>query len=394
MRDAAFQCQDACLKLLTAHAQWLWEEENRRRSEMAAKGGGAVAAGLGGMDGSGSGSGSGGGGGMLASATSSVAAWGGSLFSSSVGSSISSSTGAAPPSPPPPPPPPGKPPVNLVGGSSGQPRPVVGARGGSDDDTFFDSLSGPPAAGHRKTPSISSAADGWDADLEEDGVGGRWGWGWGQPPVGLGDGREPGRGKRAARLPKGVVGLGLLQGGVAAPADGVARGDEARVVGLRHVDARAGQARDGRRPAEHARGHPDPHSARPAARLLGRRPLDGRLRLRLHPFLGLILGSSRGSRAAKAPGLRVCGRREAQSSAGKEVKRQQSVRLGRFLISGGGGGGAAGVCRCKTKIMLLSSCEDRLCVMWLACLCVVKPDRPRLLLGNINQPIKQTKVNA
>jgi SCY1-like protein 1 len=149
VRDAAFQCHDAFMKVLQVNAMQLKEVEDRRRNEMIEKqvGGGSLLPA--GMEVLGAGAAS------LGGLTSSVAAWGAQkMWTSSTSMLGSSDSGAV-----------NVPPEDLSGSMS-KPSSV----GRKEEEDFFDSLA--PPSGSRVA---AASSDGWGEVVGEDS-----GTGWGE----------------------------------------------------------------------------------------------------------------------------------------------------------------------------------------------------------------------
>ncbi len=172
VREVAFQCHEAFMKVLQAHAQVLKEGEDQRRSEMAGKqggGGGGGGGGLlpGGMDVLSGGAAS------LGGLTSSVAAWGAqkvwssstSLLGGSGSGAVHATGGVAP--------------AAHDGGSLSSSTTSMGrstSEGRKEEENFFDSMA-PPSATKPGSRVASASADGWEEGGGSGGKQGAAGWG-------------------------------------------------------------------------------------------------------------------------------------------------------------------------------------------------------------------------
>jgi len=151
VRDAAFQCHDAFMKVLQVNARQLKEVEDQRRNDMLEKqggGGGLLPAGMEGLSSSVLGAGAA----SLGGLTSSVAAWGAQkMWTSSTSMLGGSGSGGV-----------SAPPEDLSGSSS------VGRK---EEEHFFDSLAPPALSGSRVA---AASSDGW-GEVVGEGDGNGWG---------------------------------------------------------------------------------------------------------------------------------------------------------------------------------------------------------------------------
>lgn len=157
VRDAAFQCHDAFMKVLQANARQLKEVEDRRRNDMLEKQGGGGSLLPAGMEALGAGATS------LGGLTSSVAAWGAQKMWTSSTSMLGSSGSGGGVSVPP----------EDLSGSMSKPSSV----GRKEEEDFFDSLPPPSsrvaAASSNGWGEVVREGDGtgWGEDEEDDAFG-------------------------------------------------------------------------------------------------------------------------------------------------------------------------------------------------------------------------------